>query len=196
MAVVNRENHHRSTHFDSLLEWLDMDRERASQKYEGIRQSLIQIFTWRRCADAELLADETLNRVMSRLPEIRKTYEGNASAYIHAVAKRVLLEHMRAQSADTATSLPENQTPNANETESMDDCLERCFSVLTDSNRSLIQNYYRQEPAKKQSFFKDLSEKLGISQKTLRVRMYRIRSTLEACVRACMEQESTISEPV
>ena len=33
--------------FDTLLDWLDPDRERAGQKYETIRLKLIKIFTSR-----------------------------------------------------------------------------------------------------------------------------------------------------
>jgi len=182
------QNPDRDGRLDGFLEWLDSDRERAARKYEEIRKSLIQIFTWKNCADAELLADETLNRVISRVPEIRGICVGSPGSYIQGVAKKVYIDHTR---EETAESIPENQNSSVNENEGMDDCLERCFSVLTSSSRSLIEKYYSQEPAKKPSFFTELSEMLGISQKTLRTRIYRIRSTLEACIQACMEQEGT-----
>ena len=51
--------------FDTMLDWLDADRERAGCKYEAIRLRLIKIFTCRGCQDAEELADEAINRVIA-----------------------------------------------------------------------------------------------------------------------------------
>jgi RNA polymerase sigma factor (sigma-70 family) len=193
MRVVNVQNQDRVESFDSLLEWLDPDRERAAEKYVEIRQSLIQIFTWRRCSDAESLADETLDRVISRVSKIKGTYEGNPSRYIHAVAKNVLAENMRApvRTVELADSVPESQRTTDSENERMY-CLERCLSNLSPSSRDLIQNYYSEERTKKQSYRRDLSKSLGITHEALRVRLYRIRKTLETCVQACMEQQDTI----
>ncbi len=52
---------------DSLLAWLDPDRDRAGAKYEAIRTRLIKVFVCRGCPEAEDLADETINRVASKL---------------------------------------------------------------------------------------------------------------------------------
>lgn len=181
-------------HFDSLLKWLDPDRDRATEKYMEIRQSLIKIFTWRRCSDAESLADETLDRVMSRASKILGTYEGNPSRYIHGVAKNVLAEHMRARvrTVELTDSVSKNQRPTDSENERMGGCLERCLSHLSPSSRDLIQNYYSEERTKRQSYLKDFSTNFGISHKALRVRIYLIRKTLETCIQGCMEQEGTI----
>jgi hypothetical protein len=67
--------------FDSLLEWLDSDREQAAMKYEDIRKRLIKIFTGRGCAEAEDLTDETINRVISKLGELGKGFEGDHVRY-------------------------------------------------------------------------------------------------------------------
>ena len=53
-----------------MLAWLDSDRERAGQKYEEIRCGLIKIFVCQGCTDPEGLADETINRVIRKIPEI------------------------------------------------------------------------------------------------------------------------------
>ena len=60
--------------FDALLEWLDPNRDIAAQKYETIRTRLIKIFSCRGCLEAEDLADETINRVTNKLPEICETF--------------------------------------------------------------------------------------------------------------------------
>ena len=181
------QNQERAEHFESLLEWLDPDRKRAGAKYEAIRQSLIKIFAWRRCFDPQSLADETLVRVMSRVSQFRGTYVGDPSAYIHGVAKTVLAEHMR--SPQTSGSVPETTDT---ENEKMYGCLEQCFSNLSPSSRELVQNHYSEERSKTKSDRQDLAQKFGISHNQLRVRIYRIRKTLETCIQACMEQEGTI----
>src|SRR3982751_4869329 len=81
--------------FESLLAWLDPNRETAGQKYEVIRAGLIRIFVSKGFSDAEDIADETINRVMKRLPEIRDTYVGERARYFHGVARFVIREMNR-----------------------------------------------------------------------------------------------------
>ena len=54
--------------FDALLKWLDSDREQAAMKYEEIRKRLLRSLP-DDCVEAEDLADETINRVVSKLDE-------------------------------------------------------------------------------------------------------------------------------
>lgn len=189
---MKRQTQARLKNFDNLLEWLDSDRDRAAEKYEMIRQSLIQIFTWKRCSDAESLADETLDQVMLRVPELKERFEGNPSTYIHAVAKRLVAEHLPVRTVQVEDSVPSIGRTTDIETEKMSGCLERCLSNLSPYSRDLILDYYSASDAKKTSHRKDLAEKLGISVEQLRVRTYRIRQTLEACIHACMGHEGSV----
>ena len=69
--------------FDSLLSWLDPDREWAGEKYEVIRARLIKVFAYRGCHTPEELADETINRVAKKIDEVsacRKTLSRSISA--------------------------------------------------------------------------------------------------------------------
>src|SRR5215217_6613207 len=82
--------------FDTLLGWLDPDRERAGHRYETIRLRLIKIFTSRGCPEAEELADETINRVASKLSEIINKWDGGDPArYFFKVAQYVLAERWK-----------------------------------------------------------------------------------------------------
>src|SRR4051794_6059062 len=63
--------------FNELLSWLDPDPEAAGRQYELIRQKLITLFTCRRCMFPEDLADETINRVTRKLPQIKPCYVGS-----------------------------------------------------------------------------------------------------------------------
>ena len=55
--------------FTRLLNSLDEDRERAGEKYEELRRTLIRFFEWRGAPFPEEHADEALNRVARRLGE-------------------------------------------------------------------------------------------------------------------------------
>src|SRR5262245_10094206 len=81
--------------FDALLNWLDPDRERAGHRYEEIRQRLIKIFTGRGCHEPDQLADETINRVTTRLNDIKEEFTGEPARYFYAVANRVHMEYLR-----------------------------------------------------------------------------------------------------
>src|SRR5690349_311246 len=93
--------------FDALLTWLHPDREEAGRKYEEIRHSLVLIFEWRGFYDAEDLADETITRVLSKVPELAKEYEGDPALYFYAVAKRLAFEVLRQQQAKVEIEDPE-----------------------------------------------------------------------------------------
>src|ERR1700755_1707776 len=81
--------------FDRLLAWLDPDPERAGRRYEDIRQSLIKIFNWRGCVDAEDLADEVINRVAKQLHKIMATYVGDSAHYFYGISKKLVYESHR-----------------------------------------------------------------------------------------------------
>ncbi len=90
--------------FDSLLIWLDEDREQAGLKYEKIRLRLIKIFTCRGCAEAEDLADEVINRVVSRVGALESTYQGDPALYPGPIALSRLPNFLTA-SSNNARSL-------------------------------------------------------------------------------------------
>lgn len=190
MRLVNTQSQDPDENFDSLLEWLDPDRDRAAGKYLSIRQSLTKIFTWQGVADAEFLTDKTLDRVVSRGPELRNTYKGDPSIYIYGVAKMVLKEHWRTEvrQVGLTNSIPDNQTTDVDE-DRVYDCLERCLAALSPSSRALILDYYSRDRSGKISSRKELAESLQIAPEQLRVQAFRIRSTLERCIETCMKRE-------
>jgi len=183
--------------FDTLLDWLDPDREQAGMKYETIRTRLIRIFICRGCLEAELLADETINRVTSKVEEISKSYVGDPALYFYAVAQKVHLEHLRkahsqqsAISVETADNLLSTAPVSLVEDfEPEYRCLERCLELLSKENRYLLERYYQQEKQAKIDHRKLLATELGIAVNALRIRAHRIRLVLRQCVLTCLEQE-------
>jgi RNA polymerase sigma factor (sigma-70 family) len=178
--------------FDGLLAWLDPDREPAGDKYEDLRRSLIKIFTWRECDDAEGLADETLNRVANRVQELRQTYEGDPALYFYGVANNLIKEYQR--QVKLQVPLEEIKVVAVSATEEKEEnldheyeCLLRCLRRLDADNRQLILDYYLKEKQEKIDYRKSMARRLGITMNTLRVRSYRIRAALEDCIAGCLE---------
>jgi DNA-directed RNA polymerase specialized sigma24 family protein len=187
---VNREA------FDRMLAWLDSDRERAGQKYEEIRCGLIKIFVCQGCIDPEGLADETIDRVIQKVPEIAPNYAGNPALYFSGVARYILLEYksrmaqLRLLPHDPLRQIEEDDEDIEREYECLDHCIER----LTPANRELILEYYRGEKRAMIENRKRLAEKMGVTLNALRVRVDRIRNNLQKCVANCLKQKGTVAQ--
>ncbi len=171
--------------FDSLLTWLDADREQAGKKYEQVRQRLIKIFTCRGRPDAEELADEVINRVTVKAPELAKDYVGDPSLYFYGVAQKVYLEAVRKRPAQVFVPPP---SPRTDEDEAEYECLENCVGRLPEANRVLVIEYYQNDRRAKIDHRKELAGRLGIAQNALRIRAHRIRLALQRCVEDCLAQ--------
>ena len=78
-----------------MLEWLNPDRDQAVKKYEKIRCRLIEILAGRGCHEAEDLSDEVIDRVVAKIDDVTKNYEGDPAYYFYGVAKKVLLEYWK-----------------------------------------------------------------------------------------------------
>ena len=170
--------------FDALLAWLDSDREQAALKYEKIRHTLINYFQSRACLEPEDLADETINRVTSKLKEIEKDFTGDRARYFFGVAKMVYLEYLRRKLPQVVT-VPASD-PNQIELEYS--CLEDCIERLSKQDRDLLLRYYGAEGRKDTERRRGLAEELGIGPNALRIRVYRIRQELKECVATCVER--------
>ncbi|MDX6290594.1 MAG: hypothetical protein QOH42_2393 [Blastocatellia bacterium] len=182
--------------FDTMLDWLDADRERAGSKYEAIRLRLIKIFTCRGCQAAEELADETINRVIARIVEIADGYRGDPALYFYGVAQKVFLEDLRKSRGplahvpmDSAAVILSTQAVLVEDIEPEYRCLEQCLERLLPENRDLVVRYYQQERQAKIDHRKMLASELGIAVNALRLRAHRIRLTLQRCVLECLEQQ-------
>src|ERR1700692_661929 len=79
--------------FTKLLASLDADRERAGEKYEDLRRTLIRFFEWRSAPFPEEHTDEALNRVAKKLDEGVEVR--NMGGYSYEVARLVFLEAVK-----------------------------------------------------------------------------------------------------
>jgi len=169
--------------FDSLLDWLNADREVAGAKYETIRSGLVRIFVSKGFNDAEDLADETINRVMVRLPDIRGTYKGEPAFYFHGVAKNILRENKRRR--EIAADLPEIRVDPKPDISDEHSCLGHCLQRLPLSKRELILDYYLYDGHEKIEYRKTMARQLRITEGAIRSRAYQLRVNLENCMRRC-----------
>lgn len=180
---------------DGLLSWLGSNTDDPGGKYECIRQSLVKLFVWNGYWDAEDLADETIDRVMKKVPEIAINYSGDPALYFYGVAKMLLKERHR---LDTVSNLPDSLESrfaggkpcldDADEIDRKFDCLEKCVGELPADSRDLIIDYYQEDKRAKINFRRQIAERIGVDVENLRVRVFRIRSALYKCMEKCMDE--------
>jgi DNA-directed RNA polymerase specialized sigma24 family protein len=181
--------------FEGLLRCLDPDRDRAGELYEKLRRKLIKFFEWNSCSPGEDLADETLDRVARKVAE---EIILDLPAFAAAVAKRVRQEAYkkavrRVQVPDLPNQEavfqdprnPEKILQEKRERERRSRCLHICMRRLGDRDRELFLRYH-DEAGQRLQHRLELASKFGLTIGTLRVRINRVRDSLESCTRNCM----------
>jgi DNA-directed RNA polymerase specialized sigma24 family protein len=184
--------------FDKLLAILDRDRDRAGEKYQAIRASLLRMFECRGCRTPEQMADETIDRVSRRIEEGETVRAEDPTAYFYGVARHVLKEYFT--NLRTTESALGSRAPSQNDISDPSqellsarlDCLEGCVAQLPQENREIIIRYYSLEKSEKIADRRDLARALGLSPEALRMRAVRIRRILETCVDDCMKRRGDL----
>ena len=177
---LNAESFHR------LLAWLDPDVELAGKKYEDIRRKLIRIFASRGSWAAEELADETIDRVGKKVADLAADYVGDPSLYFFGVANRVFLEWRRKSIVPPIPTSPQSDSIEQKERE--DQCLSRCLATLPPPQRHLLLDYYREDKQAKINRRKALAVALGMTDNALKIKVFRLRATLQECLLQCLSQ--------
>ena len=184
--------------FATLLHSLDKDRERAGEKYEDLRRTLIRFFEWRGAPFPEEHADEVFNRVARKLGEgveIR-----SFGGYCYEVARLIFLETTKSverkkESLDAVKVEPAADDDNGDEAaekEARMSCLEACLRALPAESAALILEYYRYEERRQIERRKALAEQFGLRRDALANRAQRLRDKLEHCVSVCLRKKSAI----
>ena len=178
--------------FGLLLARLGENETQAAVRYEELRLKIVKFFIWKReCAEAEAdaLADETLDRVSAKLAQ--KIEIQNVNAYALEVSRYVWLEHLR-KKKETAygDNAPEIAAP-PDAPEDADArllCLKKCLAEISKSaaDKNLIIGYYSAADGEKNKIQRrSLAEKLGLTMNTLKVKACRLRERLERCINDC-----------
>ena len=184
--------------FDELLAWLNPDRERAAAVYVQLRHDLAKIFVWNHCLDPEGLTDEVFDRVTAKVQNLRQTYQGDPRLFFYGVARNLVKENAKkiktyASFEDAAVALRSRSQIAADEEEesayAREHCLQSCLKNLSSEHRQLILDYYALEKRAKIPHRVKIAKDLGLSVEALRVRVYRIRVTLEGCIERCLDRK-------
>ena len=137
-------------------------------------------------SDAEDLADETMNRVMKKLPEIRDTYVGDPVRYFHGVARFIIREVSRRKEV-AVDEVPAFSTKVDVQSDEYD-CLRNCLRFLSSDKSDLILDYYIYDGRDKIAQHRRMANELGITDGALRGRAHHIRGNLEKCIQQCIER--------
>lgn len=169
--------------FDSLLSWLNPDRDLAGRKYQTIHSGLVRIFASKGFNDAEDLADETINRVIGRLPDIQERFVGEPAHYFHGVARNIIRENNRRKEiACNIVDIRVDLKPDKSEEH---DCLGHCLQSLPTGKRDLILDYYLYDGHEKVEHHRNMAKQLNITEGAFRNRAHQIRSHLKTRMRQC-----------
>lgn len=170
--------------FDKLLDWLDEDPDKAGDIYQHIREKLIKIFVSRGFSDAEDLADEVFNRVISKIETLSQEFTGEKSLFFYGVASKILLEANRRKEVELYESVQkpplQNGAPNLKL-----ECLDECIKKLSAAQHNLIVAYYELEKSEKVQQRMDLAKQFNLNINSLRVQVCRIRAALKDCIQDC-----------
>jgi hypothetical protein len=183
---MKRERDPTPEEFETLLAWLDSDREEAGIKLNLIHTRLIRIFVSRGCIDAEYLADEVINRVTVRIDQVKATYSDPLRCCV-GFADNVHREWLRDQKKNAHPIEPPPPRP-ADELEREDVCLTRCVAELTEAERHLFKRYFQGEKRARIDARKKLAAELELTANALRIQAYRIRRKTHKCMEKCLNE--------
>ena len=178
--------------YSKLLICFAPDREEAGIQCNLAYRKVIRYFEWRGIVDAEACADETMDRVARRIDEGQKI--DKLMPYIFGVARHVLQEVLKEDIDGRTTSLDDapqaylrQEPPEPVDPDVRLICFDRCLEELGVDNRTLILGYYEGEGREKIDNRLKLARKLKIPLNALRIRVHRIKRTLEDCIAECLQ---------
>lgn len=173
--------------WDALLARLGPDQDSAGTAYDALHRRLVRFFEWHGCAATEDHADTVLTRVGRKIQEGEQIV--NVSSYALAVARYVLKEVAGQQRTaplnEAVVTTTAVRPPNPDE-EKPAACLDSCLEQLPGQTRQLVLQYYDGEGQRKIANHRAMAGRLGITERALRLRVFRIRGTLEQCVHRCL----------
>lgn len=186
--------------FRQLLSFFDRDPERAGVRYRDLHARLVKFFQWQGVPEAEEHADEVLDRLLRKISDGETV--ANVNGYAIAIARCVFLEWRKrierqaevlrlVAAPDAAEEPPVGDDDGERQRQWFDECL----STLSATNREIILRYYTGERRTKIEARRELAQSLGIDLNALRVRAHRIRTQLETCVAAGMNDDGRGTAP-
>ncbi len=180
--------------WDLFYKWLNPDPDLAASEYTRLRRLLISFFKGRFCADAEGLADQTIERVAQLLPKYGNELPSYPRRFCYGVARYIYKEYLRNEVSRNTGELPDLSPATydselAVEKEALDRCLHHCLGGLDNQKREMFIRYYLVSSEEKSVLHQKMAEEMGISITALRLQILRIKEKLRACITECRQRE-------
>jgi RNA polymerase sigma factor (sigma-70 family) len=188
-----------TTPFEKLLDWLNSDCELATKEYERLHKKLIAYFE-RRHIPGEEYADETFDRITSKLEKGEVLPAENQEHYCFGVARNLVKEFWRrskSRSKNLESSANANDNPVAEQLNEQrqqawiglkDECAKDCLARLKPDQRRLLLLYYGGDEQTRARNREKLAKEFGISNEVLRVRVHRARGIVRNCYQDCLKR--------
>jgi RNA polymerase sigma factor (sigma-70 family) len=179
--------------WDSFYRWLNPDPDLAASEYTKLRQLLISFFKNKVCADAEGLADQTIERVVKLLPKFGNELPDHPQRYCYGVARYIHKEYFRNEVSKGGVQLsklsPDAYDPELTaEKEALDGCLHNCLRDLDTQKREMFIRYYLVSSEEKSVLHQKMAEQMGITITALRLQILRIKEKLRGCITECRKR--------
>jgi len=182
-----------AAHSTALEPFLERtSRGESSSAYSHLHFRLVTYFRTRFPAEAEALADETIDRLARRLQD--GTPVKSLAAYALGIARFVVLETNARQGKerDATREMRLRMELGPDEPDPLLLVLRRCLRSFDADSVQLIMNYYASDPGIDPiEQRRRLARRLGMSLNALRNRALRIRIALEKRLRAQMAQDAS-----
>ncbi|MGA7523164.1 MAG: hypothetical protein WBW84_11960 [Acidobacteriaceae bacterium] len=177
---------------DRLLLCLGENRDEAAARYERLRERLAFFFARRQFILAESLADEVVDRLANRLSTGERIEVPESYAY--GIARLVAQEEGRRSSREAeANRHYARNISSVSDTQDegkMQEAMEACLCRHSEEDRKLLMEYYTSRGRALIEHRRQMAEALGMTPNAFRKRVFRLRRTIEGCVRARLTQEN------
>jgi DNA-directed RNA polymerase specialized sigma24 family protein len=187
----------RQEDFERLLGWLSADREKAGEEYEAVRRGLVRLFLVKGCGNPQDLADETINRVATKLSQLDLSQNLKPIAVFYGFAKNVYLEEVAANRKevplDSDTDVSQQTKLSFSQADEFavkgQECLKHCLQKLEISDRRLFVKYYCTETADKARFRLNLAGEMNCTLNALQTKVHRLKLSLRDCMKKCLNRK-------
>ena len=171
---------------------------RAAESYESVHHRLVK-FSNGAAAATRWPAPIAMDQVARRLSDGAGLTAADPYLFFHGVAVNVLRGTLavaqRAQPSldDLPASLghddpraAEDRAAGRGDARTAPDLFDSCLSALPPESRELVAQYHLDLDGRKMDVRRALAASLGIPLNALRIRVFRLRQSLERCVASCM----------
>jgi DNA-directed RNA polymerase specialized sigma24 family protein len=167
------------TECDNVFRLLEPDVETLEQRFQRCRFKLLKFFAWRYCEDPDILADETIARLIKNVEAGQEISADNPYSYVYAIATNVFREFLRAKKKRGFTTdiaaLKDVPAPIVE-----GNCKKECLEQLSPEKMELLARYYLDDEDRE-----EIALEYGLSLNALRLQIYRIKLELKRCFDEC-----------